>query len=238
MIYEQKFTICASQTDASVRLGTAEAFGLLQDGMTACLDDLHCDNIALRKRGMFWVVYKSKIEFIRRPAWREEVCLTTFPTDARLVRTHLNDTLTTPAGEVLLRAKQELVPLSARTHRPCRLSDAGFPDGPYPAPVCGGAWEKWDADWPDAEPVYRQVIYSQHTDMSGHVNNVAYVRLLLDAFSREELLRRDIREMEVRYDRESREGDTLTVCREGGREEYRLVIRRDTDVICRAILRF
>jgi acyl-CoA thioesterase FadM len=235
MIYEQSFSLTATQTDASVHLGTAEAFGLLQDGMTACLDRLHCDNLALGRRGMFWVVYKASIEFLRRPAWLEPVTLRAFPTDSHPVRTHLHYTLSTPAGELLLRGKQELVPLSKETHRPCRLADAGFPAGPFPQPVCPTGWDRWPSDFPDAKPVYCQRIYSQHTDMSRHVNNVSYVRLLLNTFSQEELLCRGIRKMEIRYDRESREGEDLTICREERPGGFGFVIRRGDDVICRAV---
>jgi acyl-CoA thioesterase FadM len=237
MMYEQTFPLSASQTDASVHLGTAEAFGLLQDGMTACLDGLHCDNLALRERGMFWVVCKARIEFLRRPAWLEPVTLRAFFTDNHLIRTHLNYTLTSPEGELLLRGVQELVPLSLAKHHPCKLTDAGFPAGPYCEAVCPAVWDRWTPDWPDAKPVYAQHIYSQHTDMSRHVNNVSYVRLILNAFSQEELLSRPIREMEIRYDRESREGENLSICREEMPEGFRFVIRRDADVICRAVIR-
>jgi len=239
MIYEQKRIITASDTDGTVRLGTYQAFGMLQDGMTACMGQLQCDNIPLRRDyGAFWVVYKTKLRFLRRPAWDERVVLRVYPIDNRRVRTHINMELLSSSGEMLVLGCQELVPLDLKTHKPRRLADFPYPAEGFPPAVCPPVFDAMRFDPAADEPVYRQRIYSQHIDMSHHVNNVAYVRLALNTFPHEMLMERDIEEAEVHYDSECREGQELLVSRQGGGDDWFCRLSREGETVCRARFHF
>ena len=58
---------------------------------------------------------------------------------------------------------------------------------------------------------YEQKIYSEHIDMSGHLNNVEYVKLAMNTFSVEYTHTHEIHEIEMHYLGECMEGDLLTV---------------------------
>ena len=69
------------------------------------------------------------------------------------------------------------------------------------------------------ELVYMHLVRATDIDMGRHMNNVVYIRLLLDCFSAKELASGTIRSIEAHYASPCLEGETLGVfCR---REEGR-----------------
>ncbi|NLU23697.1 MAG: hypothetical protein GXW99_03035 [Clostridiales bacterium] len=239
MIYETKKIITASDCDGTVRLGTPQTFAMLQDGMTACLGAMDIDNVPLREKyGAFWVVYKTRLQFLRRPDWNEPITLRVFPIDERRVRTHINMELRSEMGETLVLGCQELVPLDLATHRPRRLSDFPYPTAGFPPAVCPPDFDKLAFDPAADEPVFRQKMYSQYIDMSHHVNNVEYVRLALSVFPHQMLMEKAVTEVEIHYDCECREGEELLIARQGAYPDCFVRITRGGDTACRARFRF
>ena len=58
---------------------------------------------------------------------------------------------------------------------------------------------------------YEQKVRYSLIDMSHHVNNTEYINLALDVFTEEYLLANPIKELEVHYTGETKEGETLKI---------------------------
>lgn len=221
MIWQKETTVSSAFTDNSSRLGLAQTSYLLQDGFTECLGDMGFDGITVRNKfNACWVVTKSKIFFNRRPDWNERILITSYPNGNSGVRTHVATEISDMTGQPLVQALQELCIIDLSTHKLMRLSKIGFPKEGFP--------EEPTLDWPDfrdeemgvpesmsgsGEMGYQQKIFSQHIDMSNHVNNVEYIKLSLNLFPTETFKTRDIVCMESAFLSECPEGSILTMTR-------------------------
>lgn len=210
---EREREICSAYLDSSLHLGIAQSQVLVQDGITECFQKIGCDGIIYREQfNAFWVFTRIKIKFIKRPQWQDMVKVRTFPINNAGVRTCVNTEITDLNGNKLILANQEACVLNLDTRRPMRLTNLPFPRENFPEPVFNEPFEKFNIS--NAAKVYEQRIYSQHIDMSKHTNNVEYAKLALNVFSDDFLQNNEIKEVELHYLGESREGELLEIFHE------------------------
>lgn len=207
---EREREICSAYLDSSLHLGIAQSQLLIQDGITECFQKLGCDGIIYREQfNAFWVFTRIKIKLIKRPYWQDIVKVRTFPINNAGVRTCVNTEITDLNGNKLILANQEACVLNLDTRRPMRLTNLPFPRDNFPEPVFNAPFEKFNIS--DTAKIYEQRIYSQHIDMSKHTNNVEYAKLALNVFSDDFLQNNEIKEVELHYMGESREGELLEI---------------------------
>lgn len=209
MSIEWKQKIHSAYTGASLYLRPAGAMYMVQDALTALHAKNKCGNMELgRDYNSFWVITKSKVQFMRYPAWHESVLVSATTADAGKVRTELQVELRDEKGEVCVQARQELCVLDFAHHRPRRLADVGFtPESEALPKVC---YERFSADPLPCH--YTQTVLPHMIDMSGHLNNVEYIKLALDCFDTDFTARYEPAELEAHHLRECKEGALLTIC--------------------------
>lgn len=211
LTYTQKRVITSAFIDSAVKLGIAQAVLMVQDNLTECFYKMHCDGVYFKELGMFWVFTKSKLQFFKRPDWRETIEATTFPVQNAGMRTNVNTVLKSLDGETLVIANQEACVLDLNTHRPVPLAKTPFPKEGFPEKVFTKDFEKFDLPDSDFKEVYEQVIRSSNIDMSHHLNNIEYIKFALNVFSEEYLLAHEVDQLEVHYTGESKENQLLKI---------------------------
>ena len=214
LVFESKREISSAFIDSSVKMGIAQSVLLVQDNLTECFNAMQCDGIIYREKyNAFWVFTKTKVQFKRRPNWREIVTAKTFPIDNLGMRTHVNTEILDKEGKQVLLANQEACVLSLESHRPVKITTLSYPKEGFPEAVFTEAFERFPADFTEDELVFEQVVRSCHIDMSKHMNNIEYIKFALSVFTDDFLQSHEIKELEVHYTGESKEGQTLKVYR-------------------------
>lgn len=214
LIFTREHIVSSAFIDSSVRLGIAQAALLVQDNLTESFAAMDCDGVVYRERhNAFWVFTKTRIHFVRRPAWREKISASTFPVDSAGFRTHVNTIFKDVSGATLLTANQEACVLSLENHRPLRLANLTYPKENFPPPIFCEPFEKFPEIVSEENFSFEQKIRSQQIDMSRHMNNIEYIRLALNVFDDDFLQANEVAEIEVHYTGESREGQMLRVFR-------------------------
>ena len=122
----ENFGAMKMDIDVSGKMGLAQTVLMVQDNITENFGAMKMDNFVVKEKGGFWVVYKAKFKFLKRPYWRDKVVTTSFPADNQLIRLNENTAITTVEGEPIIFAKQEMCCLSLDRHRPMRLSSVDF----------------------------------------------------------------------------------------------------------------
>lgn len=212
MIWKKESTVSSVFTDSSVKLGIAQSFYLLQDGITECLGDMGFDGVLIKKKyNACWIVTRTKVSFIKRPSWNDKIIINSFPTDNTGARTHLYTEILGLDGKPLMQAVQEICLLNLQNHRLMRLSELDFPTADFPlAHYDGNFARNLDINERVIES-YEQKIYSQHIDMSQHVNNVEYIKMALNLIPTKILIAHQIDEIEANFLGECTEGCVLNI---------------------------
>lgn len=209
--FEKQREITSAFIDSQTKLGIAQSVLLIQDNLTEDFEMMECDGIRFLELNVFWVFTKSKIHFYRRPDWREIITAKTFPINNAGFRTNVNTIFTDKDGQPILVANQEACVLDKEKHRPVKLTTLPYPKEDFPEPVYTEPFEKFPVEAANYEEVYQYQIRSQNIDMSHHMNNNEYIKLALNVFTTEFLENNEIKDLEVHYTGESKEGQTLKI---------------------------
>lgn len=213
LIYKRTRTVSSVFLDSEIKLGIAQIVMMIQDNLTECFGLYDCDGVNLKKIGMFWVVHKTKVHFNKRPDWRSQISVETFPVSNSGIRTNMNTVFKDADGNELITANQECCVLDNVKHRPVKLSTLPFPSENYPQKILDADFEKFDTEveLKDYKEIYTQKIRSQYIDMSHHMNNTEYIKLALNVFSTDFLESHNITDLEAHYLEETQENQTLVV---------------------------
>lgn len=234
---EQKMTVLTSVCDDTARLSVPSIFSIFMDLATLHAGELGCDGETLAKRGLFWLVARTKINIITRPSMMTSLTAATWPEEAGRARCTRYYSLS--ADTLAVEGKSEWAVASIENGRPQKL-DGVYPEGMEfcQDKVCDEPFVRCTTDFSDCEPFARYTVRSTDIDLAHHMNNVAYVRAIFGAFSCEEIEKMNVKSVDIAYRVPCYEGDELSFCKKEGENGLEIgVLRADGTVAATAILK-
>lgn len=209
----KNYTVPVSACDNKGVLSVPGIFDLFMDMATEHGASINLGMDDLKKKGCFWVAAKSRVQFTRRPKMLERVVVSSWPEKPGNIRCNRYYTITSDEG-VIIKGKSEWTILDMQTGRPKKSAEV------YPTElvhredvVCEEPFVRMNTDFTDAEEILSYTVTSRDIDVSQHMNNVAYIRAMLSAFSCKELESLDISELEIAYRAQCFEGEVLSIRR-------------------------
>ena len=211
---KKDFFIPASYTDANAELTLFGALTLIQDIAAEHAEKMGIGFHDLKeKSGGFWVIAKTKLQFLRTPKLYEDIVLETWPQKPAGIVSTRNYLVTSKGGEPLFCAKNDWVIIDAATHKLMRLTDTCYPkEAEYiDKSALPERYIKMDYIPSSADYRYTHRVRFSDTDHVGHTNNIAYSKILLDALPVSYFKENRITDFDIKYIHESKEGDDLCV---------------------------
>lgn len=207
------YKVPVSGCDHSSKLSFIGIFNLFMDIATEHADILNISNEYLREKNCFWVAAKTRVKVLRRPMLNEEIQVATWPEKPGNIRCNRYCTLSDTEG-VIVEAKTEWTILDGTTGKPQKTKDI-YPESleHLDDVVCAQPFERFKTDFSVCEEIGTHKVVSADIDMSRHMNNVAYIRMALSAFTCEELDKMNIEEIEIAYKVQCYEGEVLSIRR-------------------------
>lgn len=208
MKYTKTVTILPSQLNPEGQLGLAHTFDLFMDTATEAAGAMGVGWDFLKKKGLFWITVKARVRFIKPPMMLETVEVSTWPEQPGEKRCN-RDYAIRRDGELLATGKTEWAIVSMLTHRPQSMAKV-LPQGltypeervsPEPFPMIDEAF---------ADPPYHEHrVDALDIDMARHMNNVAYVRAIMNSFTTKEWRKLNVTQMDIIFIASAVEGDVL-----------------------------
>lgn len=222
--FEKKANVALSLCDNTGKLSIYNIFTLFMDIATEHANELKLSSDDLGD-GLFWITVRTKVQILDRPKMNDEMTLKTWPEKPSRVRANRHYVISSGDTE-LIKGKSEWTVVDTKTGKLCRVADL-YPDG-FEFSDDLAVEEKFSRisdDFSDAETLCEYTVRSIDIDLVQHMNNAAYIRTLMGAFSTKELMDNPIKEIEIAYKAQSYEGETLTIkCREvEGAVEYGMI---------------
>ena len=217
MKYTRNITILPSQLDPEGRLGMANTFDLFMDTATEAAGAMGVGWDFLKRKGMFWITVKARVRFIKAPGVLDEVEVATWPEAPGEKRCNRYYTIRR-GGELMAVGKTEWAIVSVLTRR-TQPMDKILPQG-YAYPEESASPEPFpmiDEHFP--EPPYAEHrVAALDIDMARHMNNVAYVRAIINSFTAKEWKKLNIVQMDMIFLSSAVEGDVLQLQKREARE--------------------
>ena len=226
-VYERKQIIAPSMCDASGRIALSAAFALFQDVASEHAEELGVGFQDMARRGAFWLTVRTRVHFYRRPALMQAVDVRTWPAAPGSTRCDRFYRMSAQ-GQTLIEGRTEwcVYDLAAKAVRP--LAEAGFREGLVYSDekALDAPYARFRHDFTDGDRVAGDAVRPSDVDVGRHMNNVAYLRLLADSFSVEEMERMRVEELEILFCMPCFEGEELDVLRRRTQTGYEFGVRR------------
>ena len=208
--FEKKSNVALSLCDNTGKLSIYNIFTLFMDIATEHANELKLSSDDLGEN-LFWVTVRTKVQILERPKMSSEMTLTTWPEKPSRVRANRHYLISD--GETpLIKGKSEWTVVDTATGKLCRVGDL-YPDGfEFSDDIAiENKFSRISDDFSDTQTLCEYTVRSIDIDLVQHMNNAAYIRTLMGAFSAKELTENPIKEIEIAYKAQSYEGETLTI---------------------------
>ena len=209
---DRNMRVQLSMCDNTSKLGVLGLFYLVMDLATEHGDDINLGARVLSPKGLFWVASKTKLKIHRMPEILENVTASTWPEAPGRIR--CNRFYSVKKGsEMLVEGKTEWAIVEKDTGKPHRLADV-YPEGMTYCDeiVCEEPFAKLGTDFENCRSAGEYVVKSTDIDVSQHMNNTAYIRAALSAFTVKEIENMHITDIEAVYRIQCFEGEKLEMC--------------------------
>ncbi len=210
----------SSLCDAQGLLGVKSIFDICMDLASEHALRLGVGYADMSAHGCYWLAIRTRVRLYGRPAMDAAFTAETWPAKPGRVK-HDRFYRFARGGEVFAEGRTEWAVQDVTTGAIVRKNTYGWPDDLVvrEETVCAEPFTLFrDMTPPPEAPALTYAVSSMDIDLGGHMNNVAYIRMLLSSFTTAELAAMDVAELEISYRRACYEGETLTVLRR--REAY------------------
>ena len=220
--------------DKDSKLSVISIFGMIQDGVTELLGSLELDGCTIKKKyGIVWVFVRNNVKITSYPEWMEECEVRSFISQITPVKMIINTEIISGKGSAV-RSSLEACLIDHGGMRIRRMTDIGADKLETHDPLPGLEFDRFPRA--ETEPVRTSKIGSTTVDMVGHMNNVEYVRYILDSYGSHDFDVRPVSRMDVHYIGQAYEGETIDLCRNSdGNADY-VTVKREGKIVTECII--
>ena len=169
-------------------------------------------NVLLENSNAFWVLSKAKFKILKTPTFSNKITVETWPLPVTPVRFNREYKITVADADCVL-GTSEWVTLDATTKMLRKSQTIKYPfDLVHRTDVSGaGEYSRKREPLTDDNLVYTHTVRFVDIDPNNHTNNVAYVKMALNAFSIEEFNSANFTEFEIQFMLESYYGNKVSI---------------------------
>ncbi len=212
--YRKKFDISYSRIDRWMDLSLEHAVSMAQEMTTDYFRTIDTDNVTVKTRNdALWVLTKTRLHFFRNPVWNDAVEARSYTLRSHGFRTEI-ETVFTREGELAFVCRQELCVIDASSREIRRIDTISYPsDMEAETEAMPIRFFRLREEFSAEDLVYTSVFRPSDIDFSNHVNNVVYVRYVVDALGKEFFEENTVEDFEIQYRHECHEGHAFEVYR-------------------------
>ena len=225
---EKEEILLTSKLDFQGKLKTAGLFDLFMDSAAEHAEYLGVGYQDMMAHRAFWLAVRTKIRIYKTPGLQDHVKVKTWPGKPAMVKCDRFFRLTMADGELLAEGRTEWAAQDVDTGKILKTDAFGYPLdlAPLPERVCDGPFTRF-RERPDPENMLTTyTVGSRDIDTGRHMNNVAYIRMLMGTFTVAQLADMDIAEVEVSYNAACMEEETLSVYRRQDGEGWHFLVQK------------
>lgn len=226
--YERSFILAPDDCGASARMTPLAAFRLFQAMAAEHAERIGVGGAAMAARGQFWLTVHCRVDFFHWPALAREVRAVTWPERCGEKDLRCDRSYSLYQGDRLAALGRTQWAVLGPAGRILPMGQTGFPmDFPF-AELSGisDAPTRFRDDFAPEDRAGTDTVRSTDIDVGRHMNNVAYVRALLDCFPAKTLADGSIASMELHYAAPCYEGEQLTVYQKREGSLCRMAVKR------------
>ena len=202
--------ILLSMCDLSGKLSVTGTLDIFMDTATLHEEASGFGVYAMMEKGLYWIIGKNRICYLRRPKMMEKVIVRTWFSKPSKLFVNREYLISDTNGEVLVKVETEWLVATEGCEKLMHVRDYIPDDFVFPEKeLFDGRMKKIDKNFPQGcfEELY--TVKPTDVDFVGHMNNAAYSRMFMSLVPSYVLEGRDIRGVEIFYALQCREDDEI-----------------------------
>jgi medium-chain acyl-[acyl-carrier-protein] hydrolase len=216
------YSIHYYEIDYKKRLQMSSLIDFLGDIATTQSENLGIGIDYLQENNLAWMIYKWDIKMDRYPLLGEKIEIRTIPHSYKRFYANRRFEVYDEAGNQIAEAKSLWILVNTERKRPIRI--------PQAMGLAYGMENETEVDTlmeiESVEEVGNQCVFTvrySDIDTNRHVNNTKYVGWAIESIPLEIILKHELREVKVVYEKETKYGDTIKVSTQIHNEENRVI---------------
>lgn len=206
-MYSFESRVRYSEVDQDRKLTVTGMINYLQDCTTFHSESLGVGIAHMEKQKRAWMLSSWQIVIERCPVFGEAIVVSTWPYAFKGIYGYRNFTITSPAGEILVRANSIWFYLNTETGTPMRIREEDMaPYRPDEAPMLSMDYAPrritLAGTYQEGEPV---TVLRHQIDTNHHMNNAQYVEIAREALAED----CRVRELRAEYKKAAVLGDAI-----------------------------
>lgn len=235
MIFEKNYLPQFREADRDGFVGLRGYMNYFQDMVTHYMHNLDKGNDTLpEKYGIVWMFTKYKMHVSRKVDFTEKLTMRTWIPEGRQAAVVHQNLLISRKGEECARGCVESCLYHVSKNRLVRLKEIEFPtdisEGEKLDNVC--RFQKLPVELEGMEYVYTHQVRYTDLDKTGHMTNLKYVDMFLNAFDSGFFNEHQIKEFEIHFLSQCFERETIQVYKKVMDKSISLVAVRENKVPC------
>lgn len=225
MVFEKEIMPQFREADADGLVGLRGYLNYFQDVATHYMHNLGKGNDTLPEEyGICWMYTKYKMQIRKRADFTSTLRLETWMEKGKSSAIANQGLILSRNGEIFARGRLESCLYDMNRKRLTRLSAVDFPtaEAMEDRRVELGAFIRPAKQTEDMTYSYTHTVRYTDLDKSGHMTNLQYIQLLLNAFSSAYFRKNEITDFEIHYLSQCFEGEEIRVYQKAAEEGIRL----------------
>jgi len=227
LLHRQTFTIRSYDVDFRRQLRPDVLCSYFQEVASEHALRLGVGYRQLEEKGMFWVLSRLLLQVEKMPAWHEEITIETWAKGTDRLFALRDFRVRNAAGEVLCTATSYWLILHTDSRRPVR-PEQFFSSLKHQEDAVKAVADKLAEASREAE-LYRLQVQYADLDHNRHVNNLRYIAWMFNCFDLAFYEQHQLREMQINFLSEVREGAELSICHEQLDDQHFLISGYEQD---------
>ena len=233
--YNKKHEVSYSEVDKEMNVNLLNAARLAQDVTTDYFGAINSDNQTNKtKNNAVWVLIKTKVHFENYSKLGDFIEARCYTAHKKLATVDLEIDFK-KGDNISFIVKQECCPIDVTTRKIRGINTISYPnDMECIEPVLDKKYLRLNTKFEEIDKVYEQKVLASDIDFNNHVNNVKYIKYLMNAFSSDFWIEHEICDFEIHYINETREGEILSIYQKTEENEINFLIKNGDKEIARA----
>jgi acyl-ACP thioesterase len=238
--YKRSFRIGSFDSDINGKAKLTSICNYLQEIAGMHADALNWGINKLMEQNLSWVLSRLKLKVLKYPNWNDEIFVETWPTGIKGLFGNRDFKITDNSGSVIILASSSWLIIDLNTKRPIRphsiIKNDEFEQAEK---VFDTSLEKLKTKV-DELPALNINVHFSDIDINKHVNNVKYIKWIIDSCSFEQLNSQLIDEFEINFLHEAKYHNQLSVFNSCNSMYSQFEIRNQTTEIehCKALIKW
>lgn len=229
LVHRQNFTIRSYDVDFQRRLRPDVLCSYFQEVASEHAFRLGVGYQQLEAQRMLWVLSRLLLKVEIMPAWHEKITIETWAKGTDRLFALRDFRVRDAAGEIICNAISYWLILHRDSHRPVR-TDQFFSRLWHEEDAVEATAGKLPGAAREAEVYGLQVQYAD-LDYNRHVNNLRYIAWMFNCFDLAFYEQHQLREMQINFLSEVRQGSALSICQESIADHHFLISGFEQDKV-------